>query len=55
MILLLLAYASMHCSDALVLQERVLSDKNLAEPVKLELLEVIMEATPECAWDANVD
>ena len=53
--ILLLLYASMHCADALVLQERVLADDNLSQSVKLELLEVIMEATPECAWDANVD
>ena len=45
----------MHCADALVLQERISSDENLAPNVKLELIEVVMEATPECAWDANVD
>ena len=55
MILLLLAYATMHCSDALVLQERVNADDNLAPNVKLELIGVIREATPECGWDAKAD
>jgi hypothetical protein len=53
--ILLLLYASMHCADAIVLQERINSDEHLPPEVKLELLEVVMEATPECAWDAKAD
>jgi hypothetical protein len=49
----LLLYSGIHCIDATKLIERIDANQNMNSQVKVELIEVIQEATPECPWDAN--
>jgi hypothetical protein len=49
----LLLYSGIHCTDASDIISRIDANQNMNNQVKVELIEVIQEATPECAWDAN--
>ena len=49
----LLLYSGIHCTDAAEMIRRIDANQNMDNQVKVELIEVIQEATPECAWDAN--
>jgi hypothetical protein len=49
----LLLYSSIHCNDAIDLIDRMQKNESVSEAIKVELVEVIQEATPECDWDAN--
>ena len=49
-----LLYTTMNCIDAAEMLERMIfAHEWLEEQAKVELVEVIQEATPHCAWDAN--
>jgi len=50
--LLLLMYTDIHCSDALGIIQRVVDNDRLSNAEKVELVQVIQEATPDCTWDA---
>jgi len=54
MILHLLLYASLECSQASVLIDQIIKDNLLSEYEKTELILYVREATPSC-WDANAD
>jgi hypothetical protein len=49
----LLLYSGIHCTDASDMIRRIDANQNMDNQVKVELIEVIQEATPECKWDAN--
>ena len=49
----LLLYSGIHCIDAEDIIRRIDANKNMNDQVKVELVEVVQEATPECPWDAN--
>ena len=49
----LLFYASINCLDASEMIGRLEAHKDMDEAVKVELVEVLQEATPHCPWDAN--
>jgi hypothetical protein len=49
----LLLYSGIHCIDAVDIINRMQENDNVSEAIKVELVEVIQEATPECNWDAN--
>jgi len=49
----LLLYTTLNCSDADAIMLRMLSNENVSNQVKIELVEAIKESTPECYWDAN--
>ena len=49
----LLRYSGIHCTDAAEMISRIDTNQNMENQVKVELIEVIQEATPECNWDAN--
>tara|TARA_Y100000361_G_scaffold42148_1_gene36109 strand:+ start:322 stop:483 length:162 start_codon:yes stop_codon:yes gene_type:complete len=49
----LLFYSGILCTDAVDMIKRIDVNKNMNEQIKVELIEVIQEATPECPWDAN--
>ena len=49
----LLFYSGILCTDAVDMIKRIDDNKNMNEQIKVELVEVIQEATPECPWDAN--
>jgi len=46
-------YSSLSCQDADSIMLRMLSNENVNNQVKVELVEAIKESTPECYWDAN--
>ncbi len=48
-----LLYAQMTCQQSEALMLRITKDENLPPLVKVELVETVREATPECQWDAN--
>lgn len=48
-----LLYTTMNCTDTAAMLARIESHDWLEEQAKVELIEVIQEATPHCAWDAN--
>jgi len=48
-----LLYSGIHCTDASDMISRIDANQNMDNRVKVELIEVIREATPECNWDAN--
>lgn len=48
-----LLYSTLSCQDADSIMLRMLSNKNVNNQVKIELVEAIKESTPECYWDAN--
>ena len=49
----LLLYSGIHCTDAVDIINRMQASNVVSEAIKVELVEVIQEATPECDWDAN--
>ena len=49
----LLLYSDINCTDAADIISRLNAHENMNNQVKVELVEVIQEATPECPWDAN--
>ena len=49
----LLLYSSLSCQDADAIMLRMLSNKNVNNQVKVELVEAIKESTPEGYWDAH--
>jgi len=48
-----LLYSSIHCADATDMISRMRDNDSISESIKVELIEVIQEATPDCNWDAN--
>ena len=49
----LLLYANLNCSDASDMISRIKSSDSMSKISRVEVIEVIQEATPECKWDAN--
>ena len=49
----LLFYTSMKCTDTAEMLERVAAHDWMSNETKVEIIEVIQESTPHCAWDAN--
>ena len=49
----LLFYTTMSCVDTAEMLERVEAHDWLSNEAKVELIAVMQEATPHCAWDAN--
>ena len=49
----LLLYSNIACVDAIDIINRINAHENMEEAVKVELIEVVQEATPDCPWDAN--
>ena len=49
----LLLYSGIHCTDAVDMINRMQASESVSEEIKVELVEVIQESTPECDWDAN--
>ena len=48
-----LLYSSLLCEDADAIMLRIKKHEDMSKIVKLELIEVMKEATPHCPWDAN--
>ena len=48
-----LLYATMSCTDAAEILNRVKVHDDLDSVIKNELVVTIKEATPQCDWDAN--
>ena len=49
-----LLYSSLSCSDADAIMLRMKNNENLNNEVRIELIEVMKESTPDCyPWDAN--
>ena len=48
-----LLYTTLNCSDADSIMLRMRSNEDLNNQVRIELVEVLKESTPECYWDAN--
>jgi len=49
----LLFYSGISCIDATDMIRRIDANQNMSDQIKVELIEVIQEPTPECPWDAN--
>ena len=50
----LLLYSTLSCSDADAIMLRMRNNENLNNDVRIELIEVMKESTPDCyPWDAN--
>ena len=49
----LLLYSSIACPDADAMILRIKKHEHLKPEVKLELVETVKEAVPECYWGAN--
>tara|TARA_B100002019_G_C21213370_1_gene570594 strand:+ start:1168 stop:1329 length:162 start_codon:yes stop_codon:yes gene_type:complete len=49
----ILLYADLNCIDAAAMLNRMEANKHMDSITKVELVEVIQEATPHCSWDAN--
>ncbi len=49
----LLFYTSMKCTDAAEMLERVAAHDWMSNQTMAEIIEVVQESTPHCAWDAN--
>jgi|TARA_R100000482_G_scaffold103623_1_gene46442 ferredoxin len=49
----LLLYSGILCEDADAIILKVQEDIYLKNEIKVELVETIQDATPECPWDAN--
>lgn len=49
----LLLYSSLSCSDADAIMLRMKNNENLNNEVRIELIEVMKESSPDCYWDAN--
>ena len=51
-----LLYSSLSCSDADSIMLRIKNNENLNNDVRIELIEVMKESSPDCYWeywDAN--
>ena len=46
-------YTTLSCSDADSIVLRMRSNDDLNAQVRIELVEVLKESTPECPWDAK--
>ena len=49
----ILLYSSLLCEDADAIMLRIKQNDKMNEVVRLELVDTIREATPNCPWDAN--
>ena len=49
----LFLYTTLSCQYADSIMLRVRSNEDLNNQVKIELVEVLKESTPECPWDAK--
>jgi hypothetical protein len=49
----ILFYSSLSCSDADSIMLRMRRNEDLNAQVRIELVEVLKESTPECPWDAK--
>ena len=49
----ILLYSTLSCRDADSIMLRMLNNENVNNQVKIELIEVMKESTPDCYWDAN--
>ena len=48
-----LLYSSLLCEDADAIVFRIKQKEDMDNLVKLELVDTIQQATPDCPWDAN--
>ena len=48
-----LILSNIACVEAVDVISRIDAKDNMDNQIKVELIEVIREATPECSWDAN--
>ena len=48
-----LLYSSLLCEDADAIMLRVKANEDMNSIIKVELIDTIREATPNCPWDAN--
>ena len=48
-----LLYADIPCKDVAGMLDRIAKHDQLTKQTKIELVEVLQEATPHCPWDAN--
>ena len=48
-----LLYSGIHCIDAKDMVQRIEANRDVSKIVRIEVIETIKEATPECKWDAN--
>ena len=48
-----LLYTTILCEDADAIVLRIQRHENMSSDIKLELVDTLMEATPQCPWDAN--
>ena len=46
-------YSSLLCEDADAIMLRIRSHEDLNNTIKVELIDTIQEATPDCPWDAH--
>ena len=49
----LLLYSSLLCEDADAIMLRIKANEDLDNFIKVELIDTMQEATPNCPWDAN--
>ena len=48
-----LLYSNLLCEDADAIMLRIKANEDMNSIVKVELINTIQEATPNCPWDAN--
>jgi len=48
-----LLYSSLLCEDADAIMLRIKQQEDMNNNIKLELVDTIQQATPDCPWDAN--
>lgn len=48
-----LLYSSLTCQQADSIMLRMKNNENLNNEVRIELIEVMKESSPDCYWDAN--
>ena len=48
-----LLYSSLLCEDADAIMLRIKANEDMNSIIKVELIDTIREATPNCPWDAN--
>jgi uncharacterized OsmC-like protein len=49
----ILLYSTLSCSDADAIMLRMKNNENLNNEVRIELIEVMKESSPDCYWDAH--
>jgi hypothetical protein len=49
----LLLYSNITCTGAIDIIDRINTNEHMESAVKVELIEVVQEATPDCDWDAH--